>query len=238
MSSPTGQPANVLVATVNPATIADVLAQMQSIDARLPANDGLRWFNRLYMMVTQTVDEQTSAGAWKNPLWLAHLDVVFAGLYFDALRNFAAGQSAPSAWSAVFDARFTSGIDRIQFALAGMNAHINRDLAVALDTTWTRLGGSLDRNSPRCRDFLAINDILSAQMAAAKTELFSRVDRIADAALGPVDDVLEVWSIAAARDSAWTAGVALHKLGPGEAKDAAMQAMDRTASLIGRLLLL
>jgi len=135
-------------------------------------------------------------------------------------------------------ARSDRGIARLQFALAGMNAHINRDLAVALDTTWTRLGGSLDRNSPRCRDYLAINDILSAQMASAKADLFSRVDRIADAALGPVDDLLEVWSITAARDNAWSAGVALHKLGPGEAKDAAMQAIDRTAGLIGLLLLL
>jgi hypothetical protein len=75
-------------------------------------------------------------------------------------------------------------------------------------------------------------------MAAAKRELFSRVDRIADVAMGPVDDLLEVWSIATARDSAWSAGAALHQLGPGEAKDASLQAIDRTASLIGRLLLL
>jgi hypothetical protein len=118
-----------------------------------------------------------------------------------------------------------------------MNAHINRDLAVALDTTCSRRGGTLDRNSPRCRDFVAVNEILSAQMATAKRELFSRADRIADVALGPVDDLLEVWSITAARDNAWSHGAALHQLSPGSTKDAAMEAMDRTASLIGRLLL-
>jgi hypothetical protein len=162
------------------------------------------------------------------------LDVEFAGLYLQALD---APAIAPRAWRVLFDRR-RDRLAPLRLALAGMNAHINRDLAVALDTTCTRLGGALDRNSPRCRDFLVINDIVAAQMASAKAELFSQVDRIADVALGPVDDLLEVWSITAARDSAWSAGAALHQLGPGEAKDAAMQAMDRTASLIGRLILL
>lgn len=42
----------------------------------------------------------------------------------------------------------------------------------------------------------------------------------------------------AARDNAWSHTAALHQLGSGEAKDAAKQTMDHTASLIGRLLLL
>ena len=75
-------------------------------------------------------------------------------------------------------------------------------------------------------------------MNDAKAELFTGVDRIADVAFGPVDDLFEAWSIAAARDNAWIHGAALHRLGPGEARDAALRAIDRTASLIGRLLLL
>ena len=35
----------------------------------------------------------------------------------------------------MLSARFTAGIDRIQFALAGMNAHINHDLSLALLAT-------------------------------------------------------------------------------------------------------
>jgi len=30
------------------ATIPDVIARMQAIDALLPVTDGLKWFNRLY----------------------------------------------------------------------------------------------------------------------------------------------------------------------------------------------
>ncbi|HEX3481645.1 MAG TPA: DUF5995 family protein [Kofleriaceae bacterium] len=196
--------------------------------------DGVRYFHAVYTEVTRAVANRVDARGFEDPPFMVALDVEFAGLYLEALD---APATAPRAWRVLFDRR-RDKLGSLRLALAGMNAHINRDLAIALDTTWGRLGGSLDRNSPRCRDFLAINDILSAQMAAAKAELFSRVDRLADVALGPVDDLLEVWSIATARDNAWSAGVALHKLGPGEAKDAALQAMDRTASLIGRLILL
>ena len=210
-------------------TVVDAMA-----GRRFDDGDGVRYFHLVYTEVTRAVARRVAAGGFEDPPFMVALAVEFAGLYLQALD---APATAPRAWRVLFDRR-RDRIAPLRLALAGMNAHINRDLAVALDTTWTRLGGTLDRNSPRCRDFLAINDILSAQMASAKTELFSKVDRIADVAFGAIDDLLEVWSITAARDNAWSAGVALHKLGPGEAKDAALQAMDRTASLIGRLLLL
>ena len=35
----------------------------------------------------------------------------------------------------MLSARYAAGIDRIQFALAGMNAHINHDLSLALLAT-------------------------------------------------------------------------------------------------------
>src|ERR1700684_4288793 len=42
-----------IVSGAAPTTIADVLGTMQRIDQALRDNDGLKWFNRLYMMVTQ-----------------------------------------------------------------------------------------------------------------------------------------------------------------------------------------
>lgn len=198
------------------------------------ADDGIRYFNQVYTEVTREVAGRVAAGGFEDLAFMVALDVEFAGLYLAALRSPAI---APRAWRAVLDRR-TRPLDPLRFALAGMNAHINRDLAVALDVTCTRLGGTLERESPRCRDFLAINDILTALMNRAKAELFSRADRIVDTAMGPLDDLFETWSIAAARDHAWTQGMILHQLGPGAARDAALDSLDRTASLIGRLLLL
>jgi Family of unknown function (DUF5995) len=128
-----------LVNALPAVTIADVIARMKAIDALLPANDGLKWFNRLYLMVTEQVDLHPPGGVWRSPVWFTRLDVGFAGLYFSAVAGFLNGQTVPAAWSALFEARYRTGIDRIQFALAGMNAHINHDLALALLSTNTEL---------------------------------------------------------------------------------------------------
>ena len=45
-----------IVSGAAPSTIEDVLAVMQQIDQMLADSDGLKWFNRLYMVVTQEVD--------------------------------------------------------------------------------------------------------------------------------------------------------------------------------------
>jgi hypothetical protein len=42
-----------IVCAPTPATIKDVISRMQAIDALLAPHDGLKWFNRLYLMVTQ-----------------------------------------------------------------------------------------------------------------------------------------------------------------------------------------
>ena len=79
-SSLADQPLYDLVSGPASVTIADVITRMQAIDALLPADDGIKWFNRLYLMVTQQVDLHPPGGAWRSPLWLTRLDVVFAGL--------------------------------------------------------------------------------------------------------------------------------------------------------------
>ena len=40
---------------------------MQNIDGLLPSSDGLKWFNKLYWMVTQRIDEQPSQMAGRIP---------------------------------------------------------------------------------------------------------------------------------------------------------------------------
>ncbi len=52
--------------------ISEVITVMRSLDALLPAGDGLKWFNLLYLKVTEDV--------FNNPS--ERLDVVFASLIF------------------------------------------------------------------------------------------------------------------------------------------------------------
>jgi hypothetical protein len=54
--SPADEPLYNLLGGPAPPTIPDVIARMEAIDALLPVTDGLKWFNRLYLMVTQQVD--------------------------------------------------------------------------------------------------------------------------------------------------------------------------------------
>jgi len=229
----------LLLSTLNgatPLTIADVILRMQELDASLPGNDGLKWFNRLYLMVTQQVDLQPPGGAWKSPLWLTRLDVVFAGFYFDAVRNSLTGNAVPAAWSVLFDARNRSGIDRIQFALAGMNAHINHDLALALAATDSEMGISPMLTSPEHADYESVNELLSALMPATLTMLASDTLGVLAEDTGKIGRLLAFWNIIAARDLAWDFSGHLRSLN-GISQILALKAQDAMTGALGHALL-
>src|SRR5690348_2569611 len=118
-----------------PQTVADVLRLMHRIDAMCMDGDGLKWFNWLYVQVTQAVETRIASAGFSDSAWLAELDVQFAGLYFGALRSALSGEPSPGCWQALFECRSHAAIARIQFALAGINAHINHDLPQAIVTT-------------------------------------------------------------------------------------------------------
>src|SRR6266851_6998677 len=96
-----------LLATVQaaPQSISDVLHRLQTIDTTCVDGDGLKWFNWLYLQVTQAVEARVAAGGFTDPAWLAQLDVQFARLYFSALKSCLAGQAAPTCWQVFFNNR-------------------------------------------------------------------------------------------------------------------------------------
>ncbi len=65
-----------------PNSIADVLVMMKTIDSTCAANDGLKWFNWLYMQVTQAVEQDVAAGGFSDAAWLAALDVAICRVLF------------------------------------------------------------------------------------------------------------------------------------------------------------
>ena len=96
-----------------PQSILDVLQTLQTIDATCADGDGLKWFNWLYLQVTQAVETRVAAGGFTDPAWLAQLDVQFARLYFSALKSSLSGQSSPACWRVFFDSRDEAAIARI-----------------------------------------------------------------------------------------------------------------------------
>ncbi len=230
------QPLYALVSGAAPATIADVIARMQAIDALLPAKDGLKWFNRLYLMVTQEVDLNPPGGAWQSPAWLTRLDVVFAGFYFDAVGDFLTGRPGASSWSALFEVRYGTGIDRIQFALAGMNAHINHDLALALLATDAELNVIPTVDSPEHGDYEAVNLLLKTVMPTELAVLATDTLGVLAEDTGDIGRLLAFWDICKARELAWNFADHLRELS-GVSRDAALCLQDGLTGALGRAIL-
>jgi hypothetical protein len=184
--------------------IKAVEARMQAIAAPLPADDGVARFNELYLAVTQAVVEETRADAYRDPAFISRLDVVFADLYFAAIDDDAAGRPIPKAWEPLFEKRRTRGIAPLQFAIAGMNAHINHDLALSLVAVADERKFELDDGTDQHADYLAVNETLERVEGEIKVRYTTGIVGALDKAMGPLDDVLANWSVARARDNAWT----------------------------------
>lgn len=187
----------------SPQSIADVVQILQAIEATCAEADGLKWFNGLYLQVTQAVEARVNASDFADPAWIAALDVQFAGFYFAAIRTSLSGEATPGCWQALFNQRNQPMIARIQFALAGMNAHINHDLPQAILATCRALASAPEHGSTRYNDYTALNSTLDSLIDAAKRGL--HVCLLGDA-LPPVsrlEDTLAAWSVTAAREAAW-----------------------------------
>jgi uncharacterized protein DUF5995 len=183
-------------------SIAAVLARLQSVAAELAVTDGVSRFNHLYLEVTQAVDTGAQGAAFEDPAFLKALDVSFAGLYFNALAAAAAGSALPRCWAPLFAARSDLHIAPIQFALAGMNAHINHDLPLAVVTTCAALGTAPDA-SPHFADYQKVDTLLDAAEQAIRESFETGLSLDVDRHLAAVADLLGNWTINSARDLAW-----------------------------------
>jgi hypothetical protein len=229
-----------LYAVVNgetPAVIGDVIAVMQRIDALLANDDGLKWFNRMYLMVTQDVDLHPPNGGWQDADWLLALDVVFAGFYLRAIAGYLSGdETVPISWQVLMEARHTPGIDRIQFAMAGMNAHINHDLALALLATDAQRNVIPSSGSPQYVDYQVVNSLLNTLMPSVLTMLATDVLGVLAQDTGKVGRLLAFWDICKARNLAWDFADYLRGL-TGPAQTISMDAQDQMTGVLGRAIL-
>lgn len=218
-------------------TITDVVAAMRAIEAALPENDGVRWFNVLYRRVTEAVQADTTF--WADWPFLQRFDVAFAKLYFDAIVSWESNPAgAPKAWRPLFQARGDNKLLPLQFALAGMNAHINNDLVIALDRIARSEQQYPSRDGERYRDFQRVNDVLERVEAELQPVLSAGVIAAIDSALGDLDTILAMWKVRHARDTAWTNGeVVWHLRTAPLLRSEYLTRLDRMVGFAGRGLL-
>ena len=197
------RPGRTAVAIDGPVqTIEDVIARMTAIDESLPPNDGVAYFNQLYLAVTKAVQEGVRGMQFEDARFLSRLDVVFANLYFQALAAADAGTLVSPAWRPLFAAREHQRCP-VQFALCGMNAHINHDLPLAVTKTADELKAELISSSPQHRDFMSVNQLLAQVEPEVKTWFVKGLIADVDRVIGDEGDKLAMWSIADARELAW-----------------------------------
>lgn len=207
---------------------------MRAIEAELEPEDGLAAFNGMYLHVTELVRDRVVGGEFQDPAFMTRLDIVFGGLYLAAVTA-----TAPNpAWAPVLECRNEPDRLPIQFALAGMNAHINHDLAVAVDETCRQLG--TNPSSPGVEaDYQRITDLLAdAQQQVRESFLAGPALELDRRYTAPVANLVGSWSIGRARDAAWTNALVLWQLRTApRLRDDYLDRLARSVGLAGRLLL-
>ncbi|HEX5088728.1 MAG TPA: DUF5995 family protein [Nocardioides sp.] len=220
-------------------TIDGVLERMDAIDAALPAADGVATFNRMYRQVTRFVDQAVDDGLFVAGPFIARLDVVFANIFFEAYAADQDGRPIPRAWAPLFEARTKPHTHPVQFALAGMNAHICHDLPSAVLNTCRELAISPEDDSLEHTDFTTINSVLAEAEGQIKSWFCTGVVATVDDLGGRLDDGFAMFSIASARAAAWEVAQLLWDLIGHEHLDRLVRAnLARTVAMASRGILL
>lgn len=228
-------PVEPVAPPVDPVTtpVDGIISRMRALDATLPARDGLAVFNRVYLAVTEAVDQRIDSGRFGDARAAITLDVRFAERYLDAVEAVADERRPPACWRPLFQMRRHPGVRPLQFALAGINAHIGHDLALAVVDTCRTLGCEPANVED---EFDRVGDLLVSLEERIREELMPGPDllQIAD----PLTHLLGSWSLERAREATWTAARALWVLRrlPDVAEEFT-ERLDAAVGLAGRMLL-
>jgi hypothetical protein len=172
-------------------------------------------FLAVYSRMTSGVAQGIRADDFDDPDWVAEYLVSFANLYREAVHDFETGALAtlPDPWQVAFETAETGDSLVLQDVLLGVNAHINYDLALAVDDAGIR-----PDPERKYADHSRVTDVIADIIDEAQ-EVISGYDAeglaVLDESLGRLDERLTVLTIDECRDSAWRTAVALDsRFGP------------------------
>jgi hypothetical protein len=153
------------------AIVGEMTRRLKPLAARC---DHLAPFALMYLNVSRAVRTGVRAARYSSPAYMAHLDAVFATLYFHAIDNWRAGRhdAVPRAWRIAFSAAEHRSVSALGDMLLGMNAHISRDLPYALAALRLRLPDGRDATP----DIVAIDDDIEHVQERVLREESSRFD--------------------------------------------------------------
>lgn len=210
-----------------------VVERMRSIRSAWHPADGVAVFNRVYLTVTEEIGHAIDAGTFADRRAAATLDVRFAERYLSVVDAVSTGAPAPACWRPLFHYRRHPGVRPLQFALAGINAHIGHDLALAVVDTCRELECAPEDLED---EFDRVGDILVLLEERIREEVMPGPDllEITD----PLTHLLGCWSLDRARDGAWLAARSLWQLRElPDLVEEFRERLDRSVGLVGRMLL-
>ncbi len=159
----------------------------------------MAYFTILYHDVTVAVRDAIIEKRFEDNARMEKLDVIFANLYFDAYQGYLNNKPITPCWQFSFESSTMFRPTILQHILAGMNAHINYDLAQAV------VASAPDEITSLKNDFMKVNTILSEQVDAVQDKLAKiwPVMKLLDAIAGRTDEAVIDFSMFKAREAAW-----------------------------------
>ncbi len=191
-------------------TLDDVVSGLAVLEHRFrERGDRRSIFATLYGVISTAAREQVRQRFFEDNEWIERYAVAFANLYRTALEHYEGARmgDVPWAWRLCFDhARDGNGLV-LQDLLLGVNAHVNNDLPLALAAV------TIDPDrARRHRDHTAMNKVFGSTLEHATERiatLYAPGLETADAVGGQIDELISLFSMEVARESAWEAAVAL-----------------------------
>jgi uncharacterized protein DUF5995 len=151
-------------------TIDEVVDAIQSIIAWSIANESrLGYFAALYKRITIAIRTAIAQGLFQDGPRMQLFDVTFASRYFAALNGYFHPSAFPQpshCWRVAFDGATHPEPIIVQHMLAGVNAHIDLDLGIAVEQVAP--GAKLPSIET---DFNTVNKVLAAQVNGVVDEI-------------------------------------------------------------------
>jgi len=218
-------------------TVDEVAHALGRFEAWCIENRDLRGvFATAYLQITRAISSGIKEESFNDNKWSAKYLIRFANLYREAVLYYENDElkQVPKSWRKAFDLAKKQEGFIIQHLLLGINAHINHDLALALNDV------GIDPNrEEKYQDHNRINHILelaTENLKRSVSEKYAPILKHLDRGLGTVDDKITVFSISKAREHAWAMAVALTSARSGIEKNLLRSSLDEQAAVLSRLI--
>jgi hypothetical protein len=195
-------------------SVDDVTDRLSRLEDRLRTRGDRRAvFLTIYTRMTREVHDGIERGRFADRDWMRRYLVTFAEYYRRVFLAFERGNlgAVPDPWRIAFGTALRGDALILQDSYLGVNAHINYDLALALDDV-----GIDPHRSRKYRDHRAIDGILSRLVDVQQdvlADVYARGVEDLDAAFGRLDESLTLRSMTEGREQAWRIATVLTDVG-------------------------